>query len=185
MGRTEGRSSADTKRMLLDAATRVIRRDGLAASLDDIATEAGVSKGGLTYHYRSKQVLLIALGDHLTEEFRHEVEQALEPDDGRAGRLNRAYVRASFAQAGDPATMRDNVVLAAHLISDAELSSLAAQDGERWRIALLADGLPSSTVTLIMAATDGASSGALWGSTLDTSDLADLERTLLALATPA
>ena len=39
---------------LLDAAVAVVRRDGAQAlTLDAVAAEAGVSKGGLLYHFRS------------------------------------------------------------------------------------------------------------------------------------
>lgn len=181
MGRTEGRTADDTRRLLLEAAARVIRRDGLAASLDEIANEAGVSKGGLTYHYRSKRALLLALGEHLALEFRARVEDALEEGDAEPGRYVRAYIRASFADAGDEQTLHDNVALAAHLISDPELRPLAEEDGRHWRETLHADGLPSSTVTLIIAATDGVSTGPLWGSALDDSDVRDLEQALIDL----
>ena len=47
---------------LLDAASAVIRRDGAQAlTLDAVAAEAGVSKGGLLYHFKSKRELLDAL----------------------------------------------------------------------------------------------------------------------------
>ncbi|GMA36602.1 hypothetical protein GCM10025876_28060 [Demequina litorisediminis] len=45
MGRVEGRTAEDTKRLILEAASRVVLRDGLAASLAAVAAEAGVSKG--------------------------------------------------------------------------------------------------------------------------------------------
>ena len=45
-------AATDTRRRLLDAATAVVRRDGARAlTLDAVAAEAGVSKGGLLYHF--------------------------------------------------------------------------------------------------------------------------------------
>ena len=42
----------DTRKRLLDAAAAVVRRDGAGAlTLDAVAAEAGVSKGGLLYHF--------------------------------------------------------------------------------------------------------------------------------------
>lgn len=51
--------SDETRDSLLDAAKRVIQRDGVGhLTLDAVAREAGVSKGGLLYHFPNKQSLL-------------------------------------------------------------------------------------------------------------------------------
>ena len=55
-------SRPSARERLLDAAVAVVRRDGAQAlTLDAVAAEAGVSKGGLLYHFRSKRDLLDAL----------------------------------------------------------------------------------------------------------------------------
>lgn len=61
------RDRTGTRRRLLDAAETLARRLGPAnVSLDAVAAEAGVSKGGLFYHFPSKVRLLEALvADHL------------------------------------------------------------------------------------------------------------------------
>ena len=47
---------------LLDAAERVVRRDGVARlTLDAVAAEAGTSKGGLLYHFASRDALITAM----------------------------------------------------------------------------------------------------------------------------
>jgi TetR/AcrR family transcriptional regulator len=49
----------DTRSNILSAALRVFARYGVsAATLDDIATEAGISRGALCWHYRTKDELL-------------------------------------------------------------------------------------------------------------------------------
>ena len=49
----------DTRGNILAAALRVFARYGVsAATLDDIATEAGISRGALCWHYRTKDELL-------------------------------------------------------------------------------------------------------------------------------
>lgn len=62
------RQPADTKQRLLDAAEALARRLGPAnLSLDAVAAEAGVSKGGLLYHFPSKIKLMEALvAQHLS-----------------------------------------------------------------------------------------------------------------------
>ena len=52
----------DTEQAILEAAVRVFARSGVsAATLDDIATEADVTKGALCWHFHSKDDLLSAI----------------------------------------------------------------------------------------------------------------------------
>ena len=67
----------DTRARLLDAASAVVRREGAQAlTLDAVAAEAGVSKGGLLYHFRSKRELLDGMLAGWLEEFASEIEAA-------------------------------------------------------------------------------------------------------------
>lgn len=52
-------SAAETRDRICEAAMRVANRDGLLAmTLDKVAKEAQVSKGGVMYHFRSKDELI-------------------------------------------------------------------------------------------------------------------------------
>ena len=54
-----------------------MRRDGpQALTLDAVAAEAGVSKGGLLYHFASKRELLDAMLMGFLEEFDREIAEA-------------------------------------------------------------------------------------------------------------
>lgn len=58
-----------TKQKLLDAATDIIMDQGVhQLTLDEVAKTAGVSKGGLLYHYPSKEALLTAIVERLQTE---------------------------------------------------------------------------------------------------------------------
>ena len=68
--------STKTRTDILEATERIIRRDGVGSlTLERVAEEAGVSKGGLLYHFKSKQALvrtllsdtMTATGDRLEE----------------------------------------------------------------------------------------------------------------------
>src|SRR5216684_5898772 len=55
----------DVRQVLLEAALRVFARSGIsAATLDDIAAEAGVTRGTLTWHFHSKDELLSGIIKH-------------------------------------------------------------------------------------------------------------------------
>jgi AcrR family transcriptional regulator len=74
-----GGRASHTRARLLDAAAAVVRRDGAGAlTLDAVAAEAGVSKGGLLYHFKTKRDLLDAMLEGWLEEFASEIAAAEE-----------------------------------------------------------------------------------------------------------
>jgi TetR/AcrR family transcriptional regulator len=55
----------DTREVILEAALRAFARSGISATtMEEIATEAGVSRGTLCWHFHSKEDLLSALVRH-------------------------------------------------------------------------------------------------------------------------
>jgi AcrR family transcriptional regulator len=57
--------SPDTQQAILEAALRVFARAGIsAATLEDIAAEAGVTRGALLWHFHSKDELLSSIIKH-------------------------------------------------------------------------------------------------------------------------
>lgn len=69
--------SSDTRQAVLDAALRVFARAGItAATLDDIATEAGVSRSTLSWHFHSKGDLLQAIAKQ--KDFHAQIRGAIE-----------------------------------------------------------------------------------------------------------
>ena len=181
MGRTAGRDPEQTRAALLDAASRLVRERGVSATLDDVARRAGVSKGGLLYHFASKRELLLAMARDWLERFRTEVLAAVDPADDAPGHLVRAYVRVSIDGALDAAATRDAVVLIAHLSTVDEVADLARADAERWQEDLRADGLPEAVLSLVLAAADGVSAQPVWGMEPAPDELERLRERLLAL----
>jgi AcrR family transcriptional regulator len=71
--------SSDSRDHLLSAAEAVLAREGIAGlTLDAVAAEAGVSKGGLTHHYASKDRLVEALVVRMAEMWRSDYAQSIE-----------------------------------------------------------------------------------------------------------
>lgn len=53
------------KTLILDAATRVVQDSGVTAvTFDSVAAEAGLTRGGIMYHFPSRDDLLAALHEH-------------------------------------------------------------------------------------------------------------------------
>lgn len=65
--------SPERKQQILEAAIAVFARLGFrAARMDDVAEQAGLSKGALYLYYKSKDAIIAALLQYLfTQEFRH------------------------------------------------------------------------------------------------------------------
>lgn len=61
------RDPVDTRRRLLDAALRVVRRKGfVATTVDDLCAAAGVSKGAFFHHFADKEALALAAAAHFS-----------------------------------------------------------------------------------------------------------------------
>jgi AcrR family transcriptional regulator len=55
--------TSDTRARILDAARRVLSRPGAGATIDDIALEAGLTKGAVYHHFADRATLLRAVAD--------------------------------------------------------------------------------------------------------------------------
>jgi AcrR family transcriptional regulator len=76
--------SGERKKQILDAALSIFNRQGFDRTrMDDIAREAGLSKGLLYWYFESKQDLLLALLDGVLAEMLQRVEQ-IDRDHGSA-----------------------------------------------------------------------------------------------------
>src|SRR3954464_1296024 len=84
-----------TRDRLLDAAGAVVRRDGAQAlTLDAVAAEAEVSKGGLLYHFKSKRDLVEGLIERWLAQFQRGID---DQDDA----FVRGYVKASAPEGNE------------------------------------------------------------------------------------
>jgi AcrR family transcriptional regulator len=62
---------------ILDAALRVVQRTGAdQLTLESTAEEAGVTRGGMTYHFRDRAALNLALQEHLAAGWEDRLSQA-------------------------------------------------------------------------------------------------------------
>lgn len=76
--------SVERKNQILDAAASVFIRSGFSkARMDDIAAEAGLSKGALYWYFNSKDEIILAMMDRLFEREFADLE-ALRIADGTA-----------------------------------------------------------------------------------------------------
>lgn len=105
---------------ILDAAERVAAQEGFARlTLDAVARESGLSKGGVLYNFPGKDALLRGMVDRMVETFR----PAIEAERAALGSVPNATLRAivSTHARKDEADPRVMLAILAAAASDAEL----------------------------------------------------------------
>ncbi len=133
---------------LLQAAAAVVRRSGAEAlTLDAVAAEAGVSKGGLLYHFPTKDALIQGLLVAALDQF----DQALaQQPRTQPGDLGRAYLQVTALGASEDASLVAAIAQRPELIEPmrsryqqwtAELVADARSPVEAWVMRLTADGM--------------------------------------------
>jgi len=81
------------RQKILDGAIQVAIGDGiLAITLDAVARQAGMSKGGLIHHFRTKDDLISAMLEHSRAQTLRTMEQRIAADENPRGRSFRAMV---------------------------------------------------------------------------------------------
>lgn len=87
-----------SRETILDSAQAVVLERGAShATLEAVAERAGLSKGGVLYHFQTKDALLAALVDRMVAQFTTEVQTQSRRLGGDRSRALEAYVEAVFA----------------------------------------------------------------------------------------
>ena len=128
-------------------------------TLDAVAQEAGVSKGGLLYHFPSKQALLEGVLSWLLDSSTAQIAHYAEQDANSTGRWNRAHVNAGMNSMNRENSKGDKMRVIASLLSvistNHRLQSILKKHVHHWCRYLYNDGLDADTVTLMQLAVDG------------------------------
>ncbi len=105
---------------LLLAASRLAAEKGLhAVTLDKVAELAGLTKGALQYHFKSRKGLVDALYDQVIGQMQERMDDYRRADTGeREGASARAYLRVSEDDIRSQGRVDVLRVLTAHSLSD-------------------------------------------------------------------
>src|SRR5438270_2933484 len=125
---------AQTRARLLGAAARVYARRGFdSATLDEVAEEAGFTKGAVYDHFGSKEKLLFALLDeHLAAQIAEQIT-LFDASKEAAERPRAGADRWMGTLARDPDAFRLFVEAWVHAQRDEDLRSRVAAGMEAWR----------------------------------------------------
>lgn len=177
----------DARTRILDAVERIVLARGVAGlTLEAAAREAAISKGGLLYHFGSKEALLTGLIERLAAFIRSEFDANFAAQPPGPGRVARAFMAWAFGEGqcspGDEQHDRAAAVfLAAFHHDPALLDPMRAVYGGM-KDALMADGLPRGAAMAVLTACDGLFMAHIFGLYRPTpDDLAALHAHLSAL----
>jgi len=144
-------TGTDTRGRLLDAAVAVVRRQGAQSlTLDAVAAQAGVSKGGLLYHFKSKRDLL----DGMVERWLAEWQDQIDRESGDAGFLP-GYVHATHLGGAGPDEREAEFGLLAALIAEPAVLEVVRERYEEWQRRAVETTDDPVEATVARLATDG------------------------------
>lgn len=154
MRRTKAQAM-QTRATVLKAAAGIVIHLGINAfTIEAVAQEAGVTKGGVLHHFPSKEALINALIDQMVVGFssRLEAELAAEPE-GQPGRWLRAYIRTIFSVQYDEINLIP--ALASAVAGDQHMLNRIRRSIEVSQQAAVQDGLDPIQAIIIRLAVDG------------------------------
>jgi len=148
----------NSREKLIDAAEVLVSREGVGTlTLDRVAAEAGVSKGGLLYHFPSKDALIEAMVERHLHSYTDALDQTLRGERTGPGRFTRAVVRAAFESSLQPPERerRTAAALLAAVVNRPALLAPVRDAYARWMEQASRDGLPAGQAVTVLAALDG------------------------------
>lgn len=142
---------------VLDAAETVVVRQGIGnLTLDAVAAEAGISKGGLLHHFPNKDRLIQAMVSRCAQQWQQCALGAYEAEAPGPGRMARALLsRLDDAQEWTDQCRQSSSAVFAALVQNPQLIEPMRQVYSEIRERLASDGLPPGIGDTLIAAMDG------------------------------
>jgi AcrR family transcriptional regulator len=156
------RTTTQTIDLILTAAERVVMRDGVMhLTIDAVAREARLSKGGLLYHFGTKEALIQAMLKRLIQYCEREIE-AHQQHDAEPGSWTRAYVRKTSeprlaypGEADFPRSKEVGAGLVAAATTNPKLLEPLRERFQAWQQTIERDGIDPARATVVRLAVDG------------------------------
>jgi AcrR family transcriptional regulator len=147
-----------SKDRILDAAERVVLRDGGGhLTIDAVAHEASLSKGGVLYNFATKDDLIRGMISRLSQRFAADMASRADADPSACGRLTRAYVDACLPSPTPLSSPCDPVAggLLAAVATNRSLLEPLHEATRATQAKLIEDGIDPVVATIVRLATDG------------------------------
>lgn len=170
----------ETKELILRAAAHIINTDGVCSlTLEAVAKNAGISKGGLLYHFPSKDALLKGMVDYLLQGFVGEVESTVNEDICEKGKWTRTYTTLTFNQLDKEIDM--NTAFLAAVATNPELLKPMAKYLQELHLHIANDNIDPIISTVVRLAVDGMYFNQLYGMNLQEDTRKEVLKYLISL----
>lgn len=142
-----------SRESIIDAAEAVVVEAGAAhLTLDAVAAKAGISKGGLMYHFPSKDALLKAMVSRLMDRFEQIRQQTRDKLGSQPHALLQAHV---MTASSNPKLSRVAAAILAAAVNEPKLLSPIREHYIQRFAQYAAEGLPFEKAALVTLATSG------------------------------
>lgn len=84
------------KRILEQAIILAAQKGVAGVSIQTIATEVGITKGGVFHHFSNKQILIEAMINEILLHLDQWIEAVIQADNTEYGKFTRAYIQSAF-----------------------------------------------------------------------------------------
>ncbi|MBL8818613.1 MAG: TetR/AcrR family transcriptional regulator [Planctomyces sp.] len=158
-------AGAETRDRICEAAIRLSSRDGLLSmTLDNVAREAGISKGGVMYHFRSKDELIQGVLSYFCEQCEQMMMRRVVDDPDPRMRWARCLVGCMFpddSQAVETSPLSSDMLgrfmlaMLAGAVNCPDAMEPLRQLATRMRTRMLADPQDGYEQLLVWLAIDG------------------------------
>lgn len=144
-----------TREKIIDAAMDIVRSQGVGRiTLDEAAKVAGVSKGGVLYHFRSKDDLIRAMIQRLIDQMDELHDHHYQSEAEGPYRWARTYLQAVFDPSGPCDDPVGGGLLVAAVNNPALLEPMQKKYAE-WNQRLISDSPDPARAVLVGLAMDG------------------------------
>lgn len=144
-----------SKSDILAAAKTILLTEGLGnLTTDNVIAKSGLSKGGFFYHFKTKNDLILSLGDMVLEDWDKEIQARISVDKNKKGATLRACVDYALSETHDEmiALCRSMV----EVLFDKNSSSDKYIEYSKGLVKkILSEGLNKMTVMTVLLALDG------------------------------
>lgn len=118
------------RRKILDAIIAIVERDGITAvTFDAVAAETGLTRGGLLYHFPSREALILAAHQHLADQWEAGMEKIA---GGKADTVEPAERDAAYIQSCAQMARRVELLMMLESAGEPDLDSLWQGVLDRW-----------------------------------------------------
>jgi AcrR family transcriptional regulator len=148
----------NTCERLLDAAEAVVIEQGISAmTLEAVAARAGLSKGGLLYHFPSKDAIVLGMVSRIASIVQEKFAAGLANEPPGRGRHARAMLHMMLDTEGSlfPRLQRVAGPLLGAVSSNPKMLEPIQNFFQEVHQGMLDDGLPPDRSWLVLAALDG------------------------------